>query len=174
MLSALFLLFGIAIASSGLYWLHVINKANSVIERVSAILYTMVGCFFIWTGVAYMVPPVIDERLSVVDSKEKWSVVKLTFNPVRNCKTENFTAILIYGNNHIEVPALMITHGDTNTKSSIVKFVYIGFINPLEGTAEPDSVFIQSTHTCTLGFTFTTDSPTAKFTGPKTQGLLNF
>lgn len=156
-ITALFLIGGFAAAGSGIYWLHKINSQNSLFERVSAVFYTMLGCFGIWAGIANVVPPVIDEKLKVEKIGERWAMAKLTFNPIRNCKADSFKTILIFGNNRLEVPALMIAQGDTKDKNTTVRFVYLGFLDPVD--PYPDSFYVQSTHVCTMGFTFTTDSP---------------
>ncbi len=120
----------------------------------------MTGCILIWSALASSTPPIINENIKVTKIGKDWMVLKLTYNPVRNCKTEEFSTIFIFGNNRIELPAVFITSGDDKTQDNKLirkKFAYIGVVNTTG--LIPDQFFIYATHECALGFQFSTEFP---------------
>jgi len=157
LIGILFLVCGFLITGSGFYWLHHVTSNNSFLQRIVATLYTMIGCVSVWSGFSLMVPPVADEQLAVDRVGAKWAVVKLTFRPVRNCEEETFKAILIYGNNRLEVPTSVLAQGNDKDNNVSTKYTYVVFSNPVDYA--PDSIYLQTTHLCPFGFSFVTDSP---------------
>lgn len=158
----------------GLVALHKVNKDHPGYIRAFAVILAFIGIISLWSVAASTTPPLINKESEVSAIGPGFMIIKLTYTPVRNCEIGTFTAVLITGNNRLEVPATFVTEGtigEENTREH-EHFLYVGVTNSYN--LAPDTFYLTVSHSCPFGFSFVTDFPITRIPPGFNENLPGF
>lgn len=156
--SLLLFILGLLFLLGGVTWVHKVSKAHGFLRRIGAVSMSMMGCFLIWLCAAFNVPAIVNEKVEIISAGPNWMILELKFERARECKESLIDAILIDGNNQVEI--------ESNVVHTIIKDgVYYGFVTiSNEANIVPKFFFLELHHTCPLNINITT--MTAKYKIP--------
>lgn len=155
-MSPLFLIGGLIALLGGIFWVHHVDHTTPMLKKWSSILVTMAGGITVWAFLAVISPVLSDSTVEIYTSEYRYVVLKVKFVPVRNCTLTSFRAVLIHGNNQVEIPALLITDG----KNPEGDFAYVQVLNLVSFYVE--EMYLESTHICPFGFEIKSQYPKLK------------
>lgn len=145
---------GLLLVVLGGYWVHYLNKTHSLFKRMTAVFTTMLGCVFLWLSIAVSVPVIVSEKIEVIVTGQDWMIIRVEYDEIRSCKTNEFHAILIQGNERVELGTVYLYGGKTDSGSDF------GFVVVMNSRyIVPSHFYLEINHSCPWGITVSTETP---------------